>query len=68
MFDREYDYREGYRRVAKDGIHHYFMVGDTDVAYYTPRMQTLHINKHPRRWAAESLMKTRELYTFNLHE
>lgn len=64
MTERKYHYAHGWQTVRKDGIHRYFMKGDCDVAYYTPMMQTLHINAVPRRWAPESLMRTRNVYLY----
>lgn len=43
------------------GIHEYFMVGDYDIAYFTPTMNTLRINEKPRPWSREFLASTRVL-------
>ena len=45
----------------KCGIHEYFMVGDCDIAYYTPIMKTLHIHAEPRPWSQQFLASTRVL-------
>lgn len=37
------------------GVHVYYMLGDCDVAYFTPLLGTLFIHKTPRRWAKEML-------------
>jgi len=33
------------------GIHHYFMLGQGDVGYYTPIMESLFIHDRPRPWS-----------------
>lgn len=45
----------------KCGIHEYFMVGDCDIAYFTPIMGTLRIHEKPRPWSREFLASTRVL-------
>ena len=42
----------------KYGIHIYFMIGKSDVAYYTPIMKTLFVNDQPRLWGDENLSHT----------
>lgn len=46
----------GEKRISKHtGFHIYFMMGECDVAYYTPAMQSLLIHEKPRQWGAETL-------------
>lgn len=44
--------------VEQRGVHMYFMKGDSDIAYYTPLMGTLHVNEAPRPWHQSLLAKT----------
>ena len=45
----------------KCGIHEYFMVGDCDIAYFTPITGTLRIHAKPRPWSPQFLASTRVL-------
>ncbi len=45
----------------KDGIHLHFMVGNCDVAYYTPIMKVLFILDKPRLWDENLLNKAEVL-------
>lgn len=58
MMVQRWDYQNGTHVAQQPGIHEYFMLGDGDVAYWTPLIQALHINNYTRRWAEISLQKT----------
>ena len=47
--------------TRRDGIHVYFMLGGSDVAYLTPIMGTLRIWDEPRPWDKELLDSLRDL-------
>lgn len=49
----------GIREV--EGIHHYFMLGNCDVAYYTPGIKVLCIHRTPRPWSDEFLEQTKDI-------
>lgn len=55
-----YDYTIG-GRVLAEGIFHYFMSGDADVACYTPRLRSLIIHPQPRVWARSFLEKAKDI-------
>jgi hypothetical protein len=48
--------------IAYDLLHWHFMVGDADIAYWTPIMNTLAILDAPRPWAQKFLANTREAW------
>jgi len=47
--------------VYRDGIHVYFMLKDSDVAYFSPLMRCLGIHDEPREWDHEMTESLREL-------
>jgi len=57
---RSTDWYSGREKVT-EGVHWYFMLGDCDVAYFTPLMSVLFVQDSPRKWCAEFVNAAREI-------
>jgi hypothetical protein len=49
------------RVIEQEGIHHYFMRGNSDVAYVTPALNSMRIHATPRPWAEYGYYRVKTL-------